>query len=263
MVKPLVSIVIPFYNLGIFLKETVLSVLDQSYQNFEIIIINDGSTEEESISVLSQIKDLDARIKVYDQQNQGPCSAKNYGVEKASGTIVGFLDSDNCFLPEYIEKSVFAIENDGVDWFFGDLIYFGEKSGGKSQILKCREEIFINSPIDNCFFVRRSVFNEIRGFDEYLNRLGLEDWELIIRLITKRKSYKNISEPMFKYRVRSNSRSANEAKEFQKKIKRYVYEKHSEAFIDYYSNLVFENLKLKDSFEFKVGRVLRRILQIK
>lgn len=263
MYKPLVSIVIPFYNLGLFIKETILSVLNQSYQNFEIIIINDGSTEEESITILEQIKVLDSRIKIYDQQNQGPCSAKNYGVEKASGTIVGFLDSDNCFLPEYIDKSVFAIENEGVDWFFGGLVYFGEKSGEKVQILKCREEIFINNPIDNCFFIRKSVFNEIGGFDDHLNRLGLEDWELIIRLVTKRKSYKNISDPMFKYRVRSNSRSATEAKEFQRKIKSYVYEKHSDAFIDYYSNIVFENLKLKDSFEFKVGRILRKILRKK
>ena len=203
---------------------------------------------------------MDSRILVFNQENQGPCTAKNNGVEKANGLIIGFLDSDNTFLPTYIEKAVSFIEGQDFEWFFGDGLYFGDKTGLKNQSLKGNAEIFINSPIDNCLFIKKEVFVEIGGFDVFLNRLGLEDWELTVNLISNDKQFKYLAIPLFNYRVSQDSRSAKEAHEFKSKIQDYVYAKHSKSLIKNVSDLIFENIKLNNSLEFRFGRILRSFL---
>ena len=70
----------------------------------------------------------------------------------------------------------------------------------------------------------------------------------------------HIKKPLFKYRVKEDSRSFKEAKKFQQDIKKYVYNKHSEVLFDYYSNLMFDKIKWEDSFEFKIGNILRKMI---
>ena len=256
----LVSIVMPFFNHSDYIESAILSVLNQSYKNVEIIVINDGSSKEHELKVENILKNYPSVIK-YNQENQGPCVAKNFGIDKSSGEIIGFLDSDNEFLPGYIEGAVTAIQNEEVDWFFGDALYFGDKTGIRAQKLKAPEEIFINSPIDNCFFIKKTVIKEVGGFDIYLSKLGLEDWELTVRLITKEIKYKYLEKPLFKYRVISSSRSANEATENKDLIIKYVFEKHHNYLFDNYSRLFFDNIKMKNSTEARVGNKLRKVLR--
>ncbi len=257
--KPKVSIVIPYFNHGKFIEGTIKSVFDQDYDNIEVILVNDSSTDPESIEVFESLND--DRIQKYTVPNGGPCSAKNFGVSKAKSEIIGFLDSDNEFLPGYIDFAVESLSQEDVIWCFSDCVYFGDKTGVRNQVLKSKEEIFINSPIDNCLFIKKSCFEEIGGFDEYLNRLGLEDWELIVRLLINEKPFLHKPVPLFKYRVLNESRTNNEAKDNKRKIVKYVFDKHHDKLFEYYSEMYFELLMLKGSKEYKIGEKVRKIFK--
>lgn len=101
--KPLVSVIIPAYNAEKTIESTIHSVLTQTYQHFEIIVVNDGSTDS-TITVVKSIKDK--RIRLYSQKNKGPSAARNFGVKKAKGKYIAFLDADDEFLPKYIETKL-------------------------------------------------------------------------------------------------------------------------------------------------------------
>lgn len=90
----LVSIIIPLFNKESSIKDTIISVLNQSHENIEIIIINDGSTDN-SLGIVSKFKDF--RIKVFNQTNQGVSSARNLGIKHSNGEFISFLDADDYF----------------------------------------------------------------------------------------------------------------------------------------------------------------------
>ena len=93
---PCVSVIIPTYNRVQLLKQAVISVLQQTYQNFEIIIINDGST----VNIFESVHNLDSRIKVIKQKHSGSGNARNLGIQYARGKYVAFLDDDDIFMPD-------------------------------------------------------------------------------------------------------------------------------------------------------------------
>jgi glycosyltransferase involved in cell wall biosynthesis len=100
--KTLISVVIPFHNRIDLTSKAVDSVFSQTYQEFEIILVNDGSTE--ALGELNRIKD--ARLQMLSQPNLGPASARNTGIKAAQGDFVAFLDSDDLFLPEKLERQI-------------------------------------------------------------------------------------------------------------------------------------------------------------
>ena len=107
MKSSLVSIIVPFYNAENYIKKTIDSVLCQTYQHFEIIVINDGSTDYSS-SIIKTIKD--DRIHLVEQENQGVSFSRNNGVALAKGEFMVFLDSDDLLHPNFLESRVFNLK---------------------------------------------------------------------------------------------------------------------------------------------------------
>lgn len=91
-----VSIIIPLYNAELFIRKCINSVLSQSFKDFEIIVVNDGSTDD-SLSIAFNMSEVDKRIRIYSKGNGGASSARNYGLSRAVGNYVLFLDSDDCW----------------------------------------------------------------------------------------------------------------------------------------------------------------------
>ena len=106
LAKGLVSIIIPCYNASSYIKETINSVLTQTFQNFEILLINDGSTDNSS-SIIKTIKD--DRIHLVEQENQGVSFSRNKGIAMAKGEFVVFLDADDLLHPSFLEKRIFTL----------------------------------------------------------------------------------------------------------------------------------------------------------
>lgn len=107
----LVSIIIPFYNAEKFIDTTIESILNQSYENLEVLLINDGSTDS-SKAVASKYIASDNRIKVYDKENGGPSAARNYGLEKVTGDYIMFIDSDDYVEPNMVKIMVNLMQDD-------------------------------------------------------------------------------------------------------------------------------------------------------
>lgn len=112
MKQPLVSVVVPVYNVEDFLAECLNSVRAQTYENIEIIVVDDESPDN-SMAIAEELQIVDNRIKIYRKKNGGIASARNYGAKQANGEYITFLDSDDMFSPKMIEKLLTAcLEND-------------------------------------------------------------------------------------------------------------------------------------------------------
>ena len=114
----LVSIITPAYNSAKFIAETIQSVQNQTYENWEMIIVDDGSSDE-TLAIVQAFIDEDKRIQCYKlEQNSGPAVARNFAIEKAKGAFMTFIDADDIWFPNFIENSIKTIEKTGVSFVF-------------------------------------------------------------------------------------------------------------------------------------------------
>ncbi|MCS7291970.1 MAG: glycosyltransferase [Gloeomargarita sp. SKYBB_i_bin120] len=184
--EPRVTIITPFFNTGQVFHETAKSVLGQSFQEWEWIIVNDGSSSPEALSILDGYRSIDRRIKIIDlPSNRGLSAARNIGIENASTDFVINLDSDDMLEPTAIEKYFWFLTSypqfafvQGYNFGFGAQEYLWQ--GGFHEREKFLEE---NRVTPNAMF-HRSVALEVGGFDE-TNRDGLEDWDFWLKCANK------------------------------------------------------------------------------
>lgn len=111
--KPLVSVIVPVYNCEQYVKECIDSLLRQSYSDIEVIVVNDGSTDD-SLKICRKYEELDSRIKVFDQENQGVSSARNKGIQMARGKFLSFVDADDYVDRDFIESLVAIMPDAGI-----------------------------------------------------------------------------------------------------------------------------------------------------
>ena len=121
---PLVNIIVPFYHNSEWLKQAIDSILNQSYKNYEILVINDGSPEDIS-DFLKKYKDV---ISYYYKENGGPATARNYGIELATGKYIAFLDSDDLWHPKKLETQVAFMEKNNLIWSHTSYSTFHDKN---------------------------------------------------------------------------------------------------------------------------------------
>ena len=115
--NPKVSVIVPVYNTEAYVEEAVRSIMNQTLRDIEIIVINDGSTDN-SLSVVENLALQDARISVYSQVNQGPSITRNQGMQRATGDYLYFMDSDDVLAAGALEKCYQACESENLDFVF-------------------------------------------------------------------------------------------------------------------------------------------------
>src|ERR1700677_968317 len=121
---PLVSIIIPCYNSSQYLPEALNSVLSQTYQNFECLIIDDGSTDETK-AIIQNYTQKDSRFYYYFQENTGAATARNNGISYSTGEFIQFLDADDLLPPEKLKIQVeYLLQNESVDIVYGEYVLF-------------------------------------------------------------------------------------------------------------------------------------------
>jgi glycosyltransferase involved in cell wall biosynthesis len=177
IIQPIrVSVIIPVYNGQDYILESIQSVFDQEYDNLEIIVIDDGSTDC-TPKLITSLKKRNP-IKYFYQQNKGPASARNLGLEKASGEWIAFLDCDDLWPKSKIARWLEAVKNNkDVDIHWGMTQVFFESEELKS---KFTGSDFAEKPIFNTYlgavFTRKSVFEKIGSFDTSLRYCEDLDW---------------------------------------------------------------------------------------
>ena len=210
MTKHLVSVVIPAYNAARTLKSTVQSVFEQNTQDFEIIIVDDGS-KDNTIAVAESIED--SRVKIITQANGGASAARNTGIKAAEGKYVAMLDADDLWMPHKLERQLAVLNSEkdvsavqsGVYFVDNDLEVISVRPCFRSKDALLDTLLFQNLPgLMSTLIVERAAFEKIGYLDTKL--VILEDWELAIRL-SRYCNFKSIEEPLALYRQFPGNRS--------------------------------------------------------
>lgn len=209
-VSPLVSVVIPAYNCAQFLEQTVQSVLDQTYGHFELLIVNDGSTD--STSEIAK-KFQDDRIQILERVHSGVAAASNAGILASRGRFVAALGSDDLWLPTKLEEQVRTFqENPNVDFVYCDFLLMNEDGVRLPSIQSVdletdpiRTVLTTPAPLGSTIVGRRRCF-EVAGLFDPMLHVG-EDWDLWIRFCLLGFRFKRIAQPLAVARLRRNSLS--------------------------------------------------------
>ena len=230
--QPLVSVIMPAYNSAQTIGTAINSVLMQDYLNWEIIIIDDGSTDD----TLNEIRKFkDARIKVFSQDNQGPSVSRNYGIKIANGEYIAFLDADDFWEKDKLNLQLQMLCNseERMGLVHSNYYEFDHKRSylpkpfRYTKMLNLEGNVYESLVIHNfvatlTVIVKREVFDNIGYFDTSLK--APEDWDLWIR-IAKKYTFGYIPTPLARYRLNPSGISKNYyafEKELQKVINRYL-----------------------------------------
>jgi glycosyltransferase involved in cell wall biosynthesis len=178
---PAVSVITPYYNTGPIFLETVQSLLRQSLQQWEWIIVNDGSDDAAALRALLPLRNADARIRVIDQPNRGVSAARNAAVAAATAPLLFFLDSDDLLEPTALEKLAWTLSaRPGSAFASGWSVLFGHQNLLWPRGFDTRYAFLYENMATTRSMVRRSVFEQVGGFEEQ-RRQGLEDYEFWLR----------------------------------------------------------------------------------
>ncbi|MEP0841109.1 MAG: glycosyltransferase [Phycisphaerae bacterium] len=175
--NPPISIVTPCYNVGAWFEETVACVRRQSFQQYEWLLVDDGSTDPQSVSLLERTARQDARVRVIRQANAGPGAARNLGAREARGEFLFWLDSDDLIEPTYLEKALWClISHPDFEFCNAWPVGFGSERYLWPRGFDRGAENLRENQIDKTALVRRDVHLKMGGFDESI-RIGHEDWD--------------------------------------------------------------------------------------
>jgi glycosyltransferase involved in cell wall biosynthesis len=218
MDMPIVSVIVPCYNAARYLPVCLDSILNQTFQSFEIVVVNDGSTDDTETIIKPYLNDPHLRYVV--QENGGPSKARNTGIAHAKGRYIAFLDSDDLWDKTKLEKQLALFDRPEIGVVYTRVRYIDECGRPvtyeqKNEHLRPREGNITNYLfVDNfvpfsSVMVRKDCLDKIGCFDE---ELGVaEDWDLLLRL-SVRYEFKFVDEPLLQYRFHGNQISSNTEK---------------------------------------------------
>ena len=233
----MISVIIPCFNDGIYLPETISKLKMQSTPANEIIIVNDGSTDAATIEILKQLEQ-DPLIQVLHKDNGRMSAARNFGVNHAKGDIIVTLDADDYFDPSFFRKGIEVLQNEPATGVVTSYIqYFGNRSGKAKPRGGNAFNFLFSNQCSACAMVRREAWDQIGGYDETM-KLGYEDWEFYIRMTKSKWNVYLIPEFLLYYRQTNKSTLANDTHPNRKKIIEYLLEKHKDWYIECLGTLI-------------------------
>lgn len=243
----LVSIIVPCYNQAQYLDEALHSVLEQTYQDWECIIVNDGSpdnTEETAKKWLNR----DSRFKYIYQDNAGLSAARNGGIAIAEGEIILPLDCDDKLGENYLDYAVAKFkQNENLKVVYCKAQYFGDKGGEWILPDFTLNNLAIRNVIFCSAFFKKVDWIRVGGYDVKMV-YGLEDWEFWISVLKDGGDVFKIENVCFYYRVKKKSMVTDLHSIKLKKMYEYLSIKHVAFFVEQlgsFKHLISENIKLK------------------
>ena len=215
---PLVSVIIPAYNAEAFIEKTLNSVLSQTYQNLEVLVVDDGS-HDRTPEMIKSIAQQDQRVIMLHQKNAGVAAARNLGIEKSQGEFIAPIDADDIWYPENIEKQVQCfLESEpsvGLVYSWSVDIDQDDVPTGIFRAAKIEGEVYITLVCHNFIgnasasMIRRDCFEQVGGYNSQLKEQaaqGCEDWDLYLR-VAEVCQFRVVPDFLIGYRKITNSMS--------------------------------------------------------
>ncbi len=222
---PVVSVVIPAYNVAPYISETLDSIFAQTFARYEVIVVNDGSPDTKELE--QALEPYLNRLIYLKQENRGAGAARNAGLRQARGEFVAFLDADDLWLPDYLSEQIKFIREGEYDFVYADALLFGQSPlAGRTfmQIAPSNGEVTFESLVNGqCNVItsgvvaRTQLILEVGMFDEQLR--NSQDFELWVRLVRKgaRASYQR--KVLLRYRYHENSLSGDALNQIKRELR--------------------------------------------
>jgi teichuronic acid biosynthesis glycosyltransferase TuaG len=212
--QALVSIVMPAYNCEKYVVEAINSVLAQTYRNWELLVLDDGS-KDKTLQIIEEFSQKDSRIKALPNgKNMGVSATRNRGIELASGEWIAFLDSDDMWKPEKLEKQFEIVEKEAAEFLFTGSSYINEEGEPYKGIFEVPEKITYkklrNQNVISCssVLVKKKYFEHIKMEKDEMH----EDYAVWLRILKTGVTAFGVNEPLLIYRISRNSKSGNKMK---------------------------------------------------
>ena len=256
MNSPLVSFIVPYFNAGETIQETIDSIFNQTYQKFDVWIVNDGSTDPLSIEKLQDFEGNE-RIHILHQENAGPSVARNLAIEKTNADYFVPLDADDLIEQNALLTAISLMTNDyNIGAVYGNFEWFGDIQGTKKQAGFQLEKQFLMNQIAVTALIRKEMWKELGGYDTFLSKPGLEDWEFWLIAGLSHWNLQLCDMTFFKVRVNETSRTFKVANKNLDLIKKYVFEKHSHALAQAYESLWYQKKQLTETPDYRIGNFI-------
>jgi len=247
---PIISVIMPVYNAEEYLDEAIQSILNQTYNDFEFIIINDGSTDK-SLEIIEKYKKQDERIVVITRENKGLVVSLNEGIEKAKGKYIARMDADDISLPTRFEKQIEFMQNKNLDICGSHFFIVNEQSRYLSaRVVSCKIDFNYMILSRSVPFAHGSVMIKKDFLLEHELAYGktvynkAEDYALWIEFANNHAKISNVDEFLFKYRLLDNSLSKQNINyEHALALSKHYIAMHNEQL-----NIIFEKYKNKMNF---------------
>lgn len=209
----LVSVIMPVYNAEKYLEETLDSVLNQTYEDIEIICVDDMSSDG-SRDILGKYKEKSKKIKtIYLTENAGVANARNVAIQNAEGRFIAFLDSDDVWIPEKISRQINFMLDNQYEFTFTSYRFIDADSNLMNTIVKAKRELTYNKLLKhNAIACLTVVIDRNYVNDIYMPKTRHEDYAAWLRILKKGYKAYGLNELLALYRTRQNSLSGNKLK---------------------------------------------------
>jgi len=240
-----ISVIIPCYNDGIYLNDAIESLNAQTFRDFEIIIVDDASSDEETLKILSRLSQDNIKV-IHLEKNSGLSTARNTGIKIAKGDYILPLDADDKILPTYLEKAKEILDmNKDTGIVYCEAEFFGLKTGKWPLPPYSFPEILVGNMIFATAMYRKTDWQNVGGYNKNMIH-GNEDYDFWLSILELNREVYQIPEILFNYRIKEDSMLTRLASNYNNELNSYaqIFYNHKEL---YASNIrsVFAEIKRK------------------
>ncbi len=262
----LISIIVPCYNQAQYLDECLQSVVEQTYKNWECIIVNDGSLDNTK-EIAGKWTEKYNHFKYLYKDNGGLSSARNTGINIAQGTYILPLDADDKISINYLEECLKIFENiPETKLVYGNAIKFGKLNENWKLNSYSYNNLLHNNMIFCTAMYKKMNWQLAGGYDEKMHQ-GFEDWEFWIQMLKKEDVVIHTKKCTFYYRIKENSMTTNlnDNINFKKELREYIYKKHRSKYTNFteyelYNQNYTLNVKIKNPYKYYTFKTLIKAL---
>lgn len=243
--NPLVSVLMPAYKQAQYIAEALKSLQNQTYPNWEVAVVDDGSPDNVA-EIVKEFADKDSRIRFHHTENFGLSGARNNAARFTTGELIIPLDADDIFHPDYIAECVKEFQkNPSTRLVFCQWEFFGASTKTPLISYSGYRNLLVNNTIFCSAMFKREDFVKAGGYDEKIP-FGFEDWEFWLRLLDENARVVKIPRPLFRYRIKENSMTVDLHKEENMRITRnYLIRKHWDKYLQFFPDPLGELQELE------------------